>query len=253
MSALSLQNGVVEIGGTTILKSVSFDVVQGQFVALLGPNGAGKTTAVRALLGAQALKSGRALIAGKDTQSLSARERALALSYLPQSRQVAWPMAVREVVALGRFAFGGPLGRLGPQDTGAIDEAMARCDLSGLAQRSVASLSGGELARVHIARAMAANTPALIADEPIAALDPRHAIEVLELLKGRAEEGSAVLVILHDLSLAARFCDQVIVLHQGKKIVQGPPSNALTPAILSEVYGVAGRWQGDNLLVSGKA
>ncbi len=252
MSALSLRDAVVEIGGTTILKAVSFDVAPGQLVGLLGPNGAGKTTAIRALIGSQSLLSGSAQIAGQDTKTFSARDRALALSYLPQSRQLVWPMCVRDVVALGRFAFGGPLGRLGPHDAIAVDDALRRCDLAALANRSVASLSGGETARVHIARALAADTPALIVDEPIAALDPRHALDVLSLLKDRSRDGAAVLVILHDLSLAAQFCDEVIVLHGGSVATQGPPIQALTPQTLADVYGVAARWDGPDLRVTGK-
>lgn len=256
MSVLSLTNAVVILNGVPVLNSVSFSVEPGKFVALLGPNGAGKTTAVRALLGAQALKSGTALIGAKPTANYSPRERALALSYLPQSRQLAWPICVREAVALGRFAQGGAMGRLGPLDAKAVDGALQRCDLTGFANRSVASLSGGELARVHIARALAAGTPALIADEPTAALDPRHALDVLALLQGRAREGAAVLVILHDLSLAAQFCDEVILLNQGQLIAQAPPREALTPKILGDVYRVSASWakvgDRDDLRIAGK-
>lgn len=252
MSALSLTDAVVTLQGITVLKSVSFCVEPGRFVALLGPNGAGKTTAVRALLGAQALTSGIARIANKPVSQYAPRERALALSYLPQSRQLAWPIGVREAVALGRFAHGGAMGRLGPLDAKAVEDALARCDLIGYANRSVASLSGGELARVHIARALAAGAPALIADEPIAALDPRHALDVLSLLRGRAAEGAAVIVILHDLNLAAQFCDEVILLNQGELIAQGPPRAALTSQILGDVYRVSASWVGDDLRITGK-
>lgn len=251
MSALSLINACATIQGATILKSVSFEVAAGKMVALLGPNGAGKTTAVRALLGAQALTSGAARIGQRDTAGFSAKERALALSYLPQIRQFAWPISVREAVSLGRFAYGGPLGRLSPTDALAVDEALERCDLTQFAARSVASLSGGELARVHIARALAANTPTLIADEPIAALDMRHAFDVLQLLKRRAEEGAGVLVILHDLSLATQFCDDVIVMHKGEVVAQGAPTTALTPKIMADVYRVSAKWDGDHLAISG--
>jgi iron complex transport system ATP-binding protein len=253
MSALSLTNAVVTLQGVDILKSVSFDVAPGKLVALLGPNGAGKTTAVRVLLGAQALSSGTAHIGSRQSSHYSPKERALALAYLPQSRQFAWPIGVREAVALGRFAHGGALGRLGPLDTRAVDDALERCDLTSFATRSVASLSGGELARVHIARALAANTPVLIADEPIAALDPRHSRDVLAILQARARAGAAVLVILHDLSLAGQFCDEVILLHQGRVITQGPPSIALTPKVLSDVYRINANWDGPHLIVAGIA
>jgi iron complex transport system ATP-binding protein len=251
MSALSLTDAVVTVQGIAILKSVSFRVEPGKLVALLGPNGAGKSTAVRALLGAQALTSGTAHIGTKRAGDYTPRERALAVSYLPQSRQLAWPIGVREAVALGRFAHGGAMGRLGPRDAKAVEDALARCDLTGFANRSVASLSGGELARVHIARALAANTPALIADEPIAALDPRHALDVLSLLRARAREGAAVIVILHDLNLATQFCDEVILLNQGQLVAQGPPREALTPKTLADVYRVSASWVGNDLRITG--
>jgi iron complex transport system ATP-binding protein len=251
MSALSLTNVCMTLQGQQVLKSVTFDVAAGKMVALLGPNGAGKTSAVRALLGAQKLTSGSATIGGRNSTQFSARQRALALSYLPQTRQLAWPIAVREAVALGRFAHGGALGRLSHADSTAIDETLERCDLQAFANRSVASLSGGELARVHIARALVAQTPALIADEPIAALDIAHAFGVLGMLKARAQEGAGVLVILHDLTLASQFCDDVILMHKGEVIAQGTPTSALTPETIARVYGVSAAWNGEDLRVLG--
>lgn len=253
MTRLSLRNASVTVQGADILKDVSFEVPGGKMIGLLGPNGAGKTTAVRTVLGLQPLTSGQALIADAPVGTMDPQTRALAVSYLPQTRKLAWPIAVREAVALGRFAHGGPLGRLGPQDARAVDDALARCDLSAFAKRSVASLSGGELARVHIARALASNAPALIADEPIAALDPRHGFEVLSLLQSQARAGVAVLVILHDLNLAARFCDEIILLHQGRLVAQAPPKDALSSQTLASVYGMRAHWHGDDLRLSGLA
>ena len=247
MSALSLDKSSVSVQGKEIFKSVSFDVVFGKMVGLLGPNGAGKTTAVRALLGLQPLNSGRALINGQLVSTMKPRDRALAVSYLPQARKFAWPISVREAVALGRFAYGGAMGILGASDASAVDHAMAQCDLTSFANRSVATLSGGELARVHIARALASGASAIIADEPVSALDPRHALDVLTLLQDQARAGAAVLVILHDLSLAARFCDDIVLLHEGHLVVQAPPKDALTPAHLEHVYGVSAKWQDGEL------
>jgi iron complex transport system ATP-binding protein len=221
-------------------------------VALLGPNGSGKTTAVRAMLGHLPLSSGKALVSGHDPRGMGAAKRAQAVAYLPQSRPMAWPISVREAVALGRFAHGGALGRLGATDAMAIDHALAACGLEGLSNRSVASLSGGELARVHVARALATGAPALVADEPTAALDPRHSFAVMNILKQRATGcGVATLVILHDLSLATHFADRVVVLNNGKLAVEGPPREVLTPSLLADVYGIAVTWQGDSLTVSG--
>lgn len=251
MSALSLSNARATLGGVDILKGVSFDVSHGKMIGLLGPNGAGKTTAVRALLGLQPLSAGHAFINGKSAAAMDPRERALSVSYLPQARRLAWPIGVREAVALGRFAFGGALGRLGAKDAKAVDDALALCELTAFANRSVASLSGGELARVHIGRALCSGTNALIADEPIAALDPRHAFEVLALLKAQASAGVAVLVILHDLNLAARFCDEIILMDHGQVVTQGPPRTALSPQTLADVYGIAAAWDGDDLKIIG--
>lgn len=253
MSTLSLFNARATLQGVEILKGVTFEVTGGKMVGLIGPNGAGKTTVVRALLGLQALTSGSALINGRPTSDMTTRERALSVSYLPQSRKLAWPIGVREAVALGRFAQGGALGKLSIQDAKAVDEALARCDLEDFARRSVASLSGGELARVHIARALAARAPALIADEPIAALDPRHGFDVLGLLRDQARAGTAVLVVLHDLSLAARFCDEIIMLNHGKLMVHDTPRRAMTPQTLASVFGIETDWDRDNLRTLGTA
>ncbi|MFN8956755.1 MAG: ABC transporter ATP-binding protein, partial [Hyphomonadaceae bacterium] len=218
--SLKLHEVSVTVQGAPLLRDVSFEVQPGKLVGLLGPNGAGKTTAVRALLGLQPLNAGRAYLDAQPAHSLSAKQRALIVSYLPQARKLAWPISVREAVALGRFAYGGPMGRLGPADSAAVEDALSRCALKGFEDRAVTSLSGGELARVHLARALAAQAPALIADEPTAALDPGHSYDVLAALQAQARAGQAVLVVLHDLALAARFCDEIILLNQGQRVIQ---------------------------------
>ncbi|MCZ8209236.1 MAG: ABC transporter ATP-binding protein [Hyphomonadaceae bacterium] len=250
--SLKLHEVSVTVQGAPLLRDVSFEVQPGKLVGLLGPNGAGKTTAVRALLGLQPLNAGRAYLDAQPAHSLSAKQRALIVSYLPQARKLAWPISVREAVALGRFAYGGPMGRLGPADSAAVEDALSRCALKGFEDRAVTSLSGGELARVHLARALAAQAPALIADEPTAALDPGHSYDVLAALQAQARAGQAVLVVLHDLALAARFCDEIILLNQGQRVIQAPPQEALTPPILAEVYGVNGSWHRDQLILSGR-
>lgn len=250
--SLKLHEASVTLQGAPLLRDVSFEVQPGKLVGLLGPNGAGKTTAVRALLGLQPLTAGQAYLDSQPAHSLSAKQRALTVSYLPQARKLAWPISVREAVALGRFAYGGPMGRLGPADSAAVEDALSRCALKGFEDRAVTSLSGGELARVHLARALAAQAPALIADEPTAALDPGHSYDVLAALQAQARAGQAVLVVLHDLALAARFCDEIILLNQGKRVIQAPPQEALTPPILAEVFGVKGSWYRDQLILVGR-
>ncbi len=250
--SLKLNNASVTVHGAQLLRDVSFEVTPGKLVGLLGPNGAGKTTAVRALLGLQPLSAGYAYLDGQPSHSLTPKQRALRVSYLPQARKLAWPIAVREAVSLGRFAYGGPMGRLGPVDAAAVEDALTRCSLNGFEDRSVTSLSGGELARVHLARALASQGPALIADEPTAALDPGHSFDVLATLKYQASAGQAVLVVLHDLALAARFCDEIILLDQGKLVIQAPPREALNPQILSSVYRVKATWADGQLSLSGR-
>jgi iron complex transport system ATP-binding protein len=251
MSGLSLCDAVVSLGGARRLDAASFEAPSGALTGLLGPNGAGKTTAVRALLGLLPLDAGTARIGVAAPRRLAPRDRARAVAYLPQARPLAWPMAVRDVVALGRFAHGGPLGRPGPVDAAAVAEALAACDLVELADRAADTLSGGERARMHVARALAAGAPALVADEPTAALDPRHAIAVLDILKARAAAGAAVLVILHDLSLAARCCDRIVLMDRGRVAAAGAPQDVLTPERVAAVYGVAARWRDGALSVEG--
>lgn len=250
--SLELRAARVCAGEAVLLADVSLRLTPGRLIGLLGPNGAGKTTAIRALLGLQKLAAGQALVAGQDVASLSARRRARLISYLPQARKLAWPVCVREAIGLGRFAYGGPLGRLGPTDRAEIDLALTRCDLVHLAARAVTSLSGGELARVHLARALVGQSPILIADEPTAALDPGHAFAVLEMLQTEAQAGKTVLVVLHDLDLATRFCDEVILLDQGRVISHGPPIEALSIERLAEIYGIEGVWDQKTLRIRGR-
>jgi iron complex transport system ATP-binding protein len=243
VSGLSLQNAHVKIGGATLVQDVSFHIKPGQIVGLLGPNGAGKTTAIRALLGLQKMSNGSANIMGKDPVALLPNQRARAVSYLPQTRNMIWPISVRETVKLGLFAHG--------SNEAAIETVLEQCDLTRLANRAVNTLSGGENARVHLARALVSQTPALVVDEPTTALDPRHQFACLDLLAARARTGAAVLVILHDLHAASRYCDEIILLNNGALIAQGTPREVLTPQNLSRIYGVEGHWQASHLVITG--
>jgi iron complex transport system ATP-binding protein len=238
-TALSL-DGVGCIRGTrTLLHPTSLTLGGGELVALLGANGAGKSTLVRCALGLDAEATGRATIDGTDIRRLPPRERAQRVAYLPQQRTLAWPVRVQDVVALGRFAWGAPpSGALSGRDGAAVARAIRQCDLQGMERRRCDTLSGGELARVHCARALAAETPLLIADEPVAELDPRHQHEVMSLIRHYVDNGNGALVVLHDINLAARYADRLLWLREGSVVADGGVAETLSSERLQQVYGV---------------
>ena len=240
--SLLVANGLsYSAGASALVSEASFALEPGTLTALVGPNGAGKTTLLRLALGLLEANAGSAQVEGQNINEMAATERARKLAYLPQARPLAWPQPVRDVVALGRFAYGATPERLSPDDAAAVERAIAACDLRGFEERAADTLSGGELSRVHLARAMAAEAPVLIADEPVAALDPRHAHEVLRLFKRASGEARAVLTVLHDLALAARYADRLIWMKEGRIIADGAPQETLTPERLWEVFGVEAR------------
>ncbi|MFD1787145.1 ABC transporter ATP-binding protein [Sphingomonas floccifaciens] len=233
-----------------IIAEASLSVAPGELVALLGPNGAGKTTLLRLLLGLSTLDGGRVEIDGKPVAKLSPAERARQVAYLPQTRPVAWPARVRDIVALGRFAHGSA-GRLGSTDAAAVERAIDACDLGHLANRAADTLSGGEAARMHLARALAAEAPLLIADEPVASLDPRHQHRVMALLSQFVAGGGGALVVLHDLDLAARYADRLIWMMDGWIVADGSVAETMTAATIAAVYGVEARVTADGVTVIG--
>lgn len=243
MSLLALHQAVVRRGRRTILDQLDLTLEAGELVALVGPNGSGKTTALRALLGLISLSSGSATIGGVDVGKLDPSGRARQVAYLPQARPMAWPLSVQDTVALGRFAYGVSGPRLDAEDQAAVDQAMAACDLLTFKDRPVTGLSGGELARVHMARALAANAPALLADEPTAALDPRHQWQVMHVLADQAKAGGGVMVVVHDLALAAEFCSRIVLIKDGQALANGTAEQVLTPAHIGAAYGVEAHWQ----------
>ena len=236
MSALALIGATAVLGGRTVLDVVDLSVAAGQLVAVVGPNGAGKSSVIRMLAGLLPLTGGEARLGGDPVASLSARGRAQRAAYLPQERRIAWNLPAIEVAALGApfLTAADALERA----RAALDEVEA----GHLAHRGVAEMSGGERARVLLARALATDADAVLADEPTAGLDPDAQLMVLERLKARAAAGQAVLVSLHDLALAARFADRVVVLEAGRVAADDAPMAALTPGIMARVFGLAGRW-----------
>jgi iron complex transport system ATP-binding protein len=238
MTELTVKNLSVNAGSATLVHDASLTLRQGELTAILGPNGAGKTTLLRAALGLVESFGGTAQIDGCECSQLSPAERAKKISYLPQRRPLAWPNKVSDIVALGRFAHGATLGRLGPEDAIAVDEAIANCNLEKLANRNADSLSGGELARVHFARAMAAKAPLMIADEPVAALDPRHQLRIASLIRRFVDSGGGALVVLHEVALAAQIADHLIWMNDGEIVAVGSPRDTLTAELMRSVYGV---------------
>lgn len=238
MTELHIQNLTVEKDKNCLVKDVSFSLSCGELVVMLGPNGAGKSLTLQHAIGLEAPTSGRAALDGEDTQTLSPMARARKLSYLPQTRKLAWPNRTDDLVALGRFAHGARLGKLGPTDAQAVNAALAACDITHLAKRKATTLSGGELARVHCARAFAAQAPLLIADEPVAALDPRHQFRIMDLFKAFVAKGGGALIVLHDISLAAKYADRLIWMKDGQIIADGTPAETLTHDRLAAIYGI---------------
>jgi iron complex transport system ATP-binding protein len=238
MTRLAAERLGIAFGRTPVLSEITAAVESGEIVGLVGPNAAGKTTLVRVLAGLLGPSEGETTLDGRPLRSVGRRERARAIAYLPQAAQPQWPVAVERVVALGRQPHLGPWQAPSAADRLAIDQAMRAAELGRLATRPVVELSAGERARVMLARALAGEPRLLLADEPVAQLDPYHQIRVMELFRERAAAGLGILVVLHDLSLAARFCDRLLVLHRGRIAVAGPAAAVLTPELLARVYGI---------------
>jgi len=231
----------IQLGGRPVLGGITAAFTRGELVAIVGPNGAGKSTLLSCLAGLLKPDAGVALLDGGPIAALPGRHRARRLAFLAQTPEIAWDVDVRAFVGLGRTPH---LGAFGPsaEDQAAVDAAIVSAGLEAFAERPVTRLSGGERARALIARALAGQTDWLLADEPLTGLDPGHALDALALFRRLAhDQGKGVIITLHDLNLAARFADRVLILSDGDLVVDGPPEVALTPEILSKVYGVAVR------------
>lgn len=235
--ALSLRSVSVRLGGRKVLGDISFDLFPGEFVGLLGPNGAGKSTLLKTITGLVSCE-GNVSREGREFESMTPFERARELAYLPQEREINWPISVRTLIALGRSPYGTAYSAISESDRAAIDAAILAMDLTELQERSALELSGGESARVLIARALAQATPLLLTDEPAAGLDPAHQISLMSTFRKLARDGRTVFASLHELTLAAQWCDRVILIANGSIIAQGAPDAVLTPENLATVYGV---------------
>jgi iron complex transport system ATP-binding protein len=239
VALLSARGLGVTLSRRVVLKDVSLALSPGHLVALVGPNGAGKTTLLRALAGLIP-SDGDVEIGGDTLSSLSLRERAKRFGYLPQGHVVHWPLPARDIVALGRYPHGATdPARLSPKDADAVLRAMQAVDVMEFSERRVTELSGGERSRVALARVLAVEAPVILADEPTASLDPRHQIDVMNNLRTIADKGVLVIVVTHDLGLAARFADHVLVLREGRLVSQGAPTEALSEQVMADVFRIS--------------
>lgn len=236
---MKLDNLSVRHGGRDVLRHVTLSLSPGEVVGLIGPNGAGKTTLMRASLGLLPSTGASTLAA------LSVRERAKAAAFLPQTRDIAWPVSVRTLVTLGRTPYLAGGRKLSGADVAAVDAALDRLDLLSLADRPATELSGGELARALIARTVAQDAPLIIADEPTAGLDPAQQLNVMRLFQDLAQDGRTVFVALHELPLAARYTSRIVLLHNGSVVADGTPRDVLTNGNLQATFGITGLWTGD--------
>ena len=233
MSLLTVKDITVTLRKRQVLDGISFDLEHGEMVGLVGPNGAGKTTLMRAILGLVPF-SGRSSLA-----EIPAAQRGKHAAWMPQSREIAWPVDVRMLVTLGRLPHMGAGAQASAEDSAVVHRALAHMGLEGFAERAATRLSGGEQARVLIARALAQETPLLMADEPVAGLDPRHQISTMTCFADLAREGASVIVSLHDLGLAARHCTRLLVVDEGALVADGAPQDVLTPQVLRDVFGIS--------------
>ena len=232
--ALDVTGAAARLGGRLALDGASLRVSPGELVGVIGANGSGKTTLLRAALGLQALEAGQVRIGGRAVATLSDPERARLAGYLPQERRVAWNLSALSVASLGAVLL--PPARA----LEAAREALGRVGLAGLEDRGVLDMSGGERARVLLARLLATGAPLLAADEPAAGLDPDAQLLVMDILRREARRGAAVIVSLHDLTLAARFCDRLTALKAGRVVAEGTPGEVLSPSGLAAVFGLDG-------------
>lgn len=238
MTTLAVDALTVRFGQRRILDDVGMTASAGEMVGLIGPNGAGKTTLLRACAGLIKAEHGSITMDGTPIDKVARRHFARVVAYLPQQATCHWPLEVERLVALGRLPHLQAWQRPSGQDLSAIEAALTLADVRQFVGRNVLELSGGERARVLLARALAVEPGVLLADEPVAGLDPQHQLRILDVLRSRVRGGSGVVVTLHDLGLAARFCDRLVLLSGGRIVSDGVPATVLTPETLETVFNI---------------
>jgi len=239
--ALLFQEVSAGYRGRPVVHNIDLSFAAGTVTGLVGPNGAGKTTLLRVALRLIAPAAGKVQLLGKPLPDWSPQGLACALAYLPQESEAPWPVEARKLVALGRLPHRSPFAALSEADHRAIIDALARCDGLEFSRRAMNELSAGERARVLLARALAVQAPILLADEPAAHLDPAHQLRLMELLRAEARRGAAVVVTLHDLSLASRFCDRIVVMEEGRVRAAGAAASVLNDEVLQSTFAIRAR------------
>ncbi|MDE3222290.1 MAG: ABC transporter ATP-binding protein [Acidobacteriota bacterium] len=237
MSAISLRDLTVRVGGHDLVHHVSLDVTPGSWCTVIGPNGAGKTTLVEAVAGLRTLASGQVTLDGAVLSGMSARERARRVSLVPQHPVIPAGMSVHDYVALGRTAYHGVLRAPSSGDRAVVESVLERVELTSFRHRDVATLSGGERQRMVMGRALAQSTMVMVLDEPTTGLDLRHQMTMLEMLRREVDDcGLTVLATLHDLTLAGQFADRLVLLNQGEVVLEGPASDVVRSEELAKCY-----------------
>lgn len=225
-------------GDTPVLESVSLAVTEGELVGLIGPNGAGKTTFLRLISGVLTPSQGTVTLDGDALDSLSTHEVGQRVAVVPQQTELSFDFSIRDVITMGRHPYQGRLERLQSADRSMVDRAMEQTETAYLADRPFSAISGGERKRVLIARAIAQDTPALLVDEPTASLDINHQVSVFELLRSLVAQDKAILAAVHDLNLAARYCDRLVLLAEGQIQASGTAESVLQSDRLRQAYGI---------------
>jgi len=252
MTALETRSLDVRLAGRPVLAGIDLMIDQPGVLGVIGPNGAGKSTLLRCLAGLLTADGGSVSLDGKAVTNVLPRERARRIGYLPQTPSLHWPLTVGRLVALGRLPHLAPWARPSHDDKSSIDRALQATDMTDLVDRTAQTLSGGELARALLARVIAGEPEIILADEPVAALDPLHQLRILSLFRKLADSGHIVILVLHDLTMALRFCDRLVLLDKGRIVADDDPTAMADNPSLGSAFGVAfarPNWHGKELLV----
>ena len=235
---IKLSNISLAIQDKKILDDISLEIDSGKIVGLIGPNGAGKTSLLKILANVEDRYTGQYSFNEKQINEYASKDLAKRFGYLPQDATAHWPLKVQRLIELGRLPYQGYSKQLSSEDIKAVSEASKLTEVEHLSDRIATTLSGGERTRVFLARLLAAKPEIIFADEPIAALDPYHQLHIMEILQAHAKNGGTVVVVLHDMSLAARFCDELVLLDKGRLIKTGEITDLLKDELLQQTYGV---------------